>query len=140
MIAPVPYPINTYGATKHGTRSPFTGLTACTPSGTPSFVSASSWLASDATRARSTRGRTCSQVPASSASRCTAGCSTANTKNVTPHRVSGRVVKIVISSPVSSIVNVTSAPSERPIQFRCIVTTRSGQSTNSSTSSSNRCA
>jgi hypothetical protein len=49
-------------------------------------------------------------------------------------------VKIGISSPVSSIVNVTSAPSERPIQFRCIVTTRSGQSTRSSTSSSKRCA
>ena len=70
----------------------------------------------------------------------TSGCSTANTKNVTPHSVSGRVVKISTSSPVSSIVNVTVAPSERPIQFRCMVRTRSGQSVSSSMSSSSRWA
>ena len=32
MTAPVPYSISTYGATKAGTRSPFTGFTTWTPS------------------------------------------------------------------------------------------------------------
>ncbi len=58
MIAPVPYSISTYGATKHGTASPFTGLTACTPSGTPTFVSASSRCTSDVARSWSIKGDT----------------------------------------------------------------------------------
>ena len=45
-----------------------------------------------------------------------------------PKSVSGRVVKTGTSSSSSSTLKVTSAPSERPIQFRCIVSTRSGQS------------
>ena len=80
-----------------------------------------------ARRARSA-ARPRSSVPPSFASRSTAGCSTEKTKNVTPHSVSGRVVKTSISSPVSSIVKVTRAPSLRPIQLRCIVITRSGHS------------
>ena len=39
---------------------------------------------------------------------------------VTPHSVSGRVVKIGIGSP-ASVLKTTSAPSLRPIQLVCIV-------------------
>ncbi len=46
---------------------------------------------------------------------------------VTPHRVSGRVVKISRGSP-ASVWKTTCAPSERPIQRDCRVRTRSGQS------------
>src|SRR4030067_357276 len=56
MIAPVPYSMSTYGATKHGTFSPFTGFTACTPSATPSFVSAASRCSSGVARTSSSRG------------------------------------------------------------------------------------
>ena len=83
---------------------------------------------------------TSAEVPPASASFVTSGCSTANTKNVTPQSVSGRVVNTSTLSPVSAISNSTPAPSERPIQFRCMVMTRSGQSTNSSTSSRRRWA
>ncbi len=38
-----------------------------------------------------------------------------------------RVVKMRIFSPVSASVKSTSAPSERPIQLRCMASTRSGQ-------------
>ncbi len=37
---------------------------------------------------------------------------------VAPYRVSGRVVKTTMSSPVVAL-KVTSAPVERPIQFFC---------------------
>jgi hypothetical protein len=55
---------------------------------------------------------------------------------VTPHSVSGRVVNTVTFSPVSAISNSTSAPSERPIQLRCMVRTLSVQPSSSSMSSS----
>ena len=48
--------------------------------------------------------------------------------NVAPQTVSGRVVNTSIGSP-DSVRKTRSAPSERPIQLRCIVLTRSGQST-----------
>ena len=51
--------------------------------------------------------------------------------NVTPKIVSGRVVNTRIFSsltPGTSSLNATSTPSERPIQFRCIVVICSGQS------------
>ncbi len=52
---------------------------------------------------------------------------------VAPHKVSGRVVKTTMSCPPSpaapaSALNVTSAPSLRPIQLVCNVRMRSGQS------------
>ena len=62
-MAPVPYSIRTYGAAKHGTRSPFTGLMACTPSAKPSFVSASSRLASEFARAFSISGSSFPERP-----------------------------------------------------------------------------
>ncbi len=71
-------------------------------------------------------GCSCS-VP--STSRMTSGCSGAMTKNVAPKSVSGRVVNTGKSSPSSGHSKETSAPSERPIQLRCIVTTLCGQST-----------
>ena len=55
--------------------------------------------------------------------------------NVVPHSVSGRVVKTGISSP-ASVVNTTSAPSERPIQLVCITLTGSAQSIVEKSSSS----
>ena len=49
------------------------------------------------------------------------------TKKVAPYSVSGRVVNTVTGSSRPSTGNRISAPSERPIQFRCISSTRSGQ-------------
>ena len=49
--------------------------------------------------------------------------------------VSGRVVKTVMSSmPATGLssLNLTSAPSERPIQLFCMASTRSGQPPSSS--------
>ncbi len=51
---------------------------------------------------------------------------------VAPKSVSGRVVYTLRLSSESTIENFTSAPVERPIQFRCISFTPSGQSTVSS--------
>ena len=140
MTAPVPYSISTYGATNTGTFSPFTGFTAWTPRRMPSRLSACSRLVSGVACRASSIASASAAVPPASASFGTSGCSSAKTKNVTPHSVSGRVVKTSTSSPVSAISKVTLAPSERPIQLRCIVITRSGQSTSVSTSSSSRCA
>ena len=58
--------------------------------------------------------------------RSTSGCSGASTKKVAPKSVSGLVVKTGIVSPSSSSSNSTSAPSDRPIQWRWAATTRSG--------------
>ncbi len=139
MTAPVPYSISTYGATKTGTSSPFTGFTAWTPRGMPSRVSACSRLVRGVVRRVSSIASISGLAPPALASVGTSGCSAANTKNVTPHSVSGRVVKTSTASPVSAISNVTLAPCERPIQLRCIVITRSGHSSDSM-SSSRRCA
>ena len=54
--------------------------------------------------------------------------------------MSGRVVKTGSSSPEPWTVNVTRAPSERPIQLRCIVSTRSGHDSSVSISSSSASA
>ena len=59
--------------------------------------------------------------------------------NVTPKIVSGRVVNTRISfslTPGASSPNATSIPSERPIQFRCIVVTCWGHSIFEKSSSS----
>ena len=69
------------------------------------------------------------------------GASGATTKNVAPYKVSGRVVKTRTGSSRPSTAKSTQAPSERPIQFRCIVKMRSGQApSNSPMSSSSRWA
>ncbi len=119
-------------------RSSFTGFTALTPSGRPSREAAWSWDAVGFRCSRSRNSFTSAAVPPRSARDVTSSCSGAKTKNVTPHSVSGRVVNTVTSSPVSSMRNVTSAPSERPIQFRCWVSTRSVQPSSSCAMSSSR--
>ena len=107
-------------------RSPFTGLIAYLPRKTPVFgrsadcrsmsVSFRTWVryASSASR--------CSGVHTSAAS----GESAAMTKNVAPNSVSGRVVNTVTGSSRPSTTNSISAPSDLPIQLRCISSTRSG--------------
>ena len=77
--------------------------------------------------------RTCSRY-ASKSGRCPSAHSSdasaesaATTKNVAPNSVSGRVVNTVTGSSRPSIAKSTAAPVERPIQFRCMVSTRSGQ-------------
>ena len=57
-----------------------------------------------------------------------------------PNSVSGRVVKTGKSIGGSSQRKITSAPSERPIQLRCIVITRCGHDSSSLKSSSSRSA
>ena len=57
------------------------------------------------------------------------------TMKVAPNTVSGRVVNTSSDLPVS-MSNDNRAPSDRPIQLRCIDFTRSGQSTVSRPSSS----
>ena len=64
----------------------------------------------------------------------------ASTMKVAPHNVSGRVVKTSMLSLRPSIVKTTSAPSERPIQFRWIVLMWSDQPCSCSNPSSSRCA
>jgi hypothetical protein len=107
-------------------RSPFTGLIACLPRKTPVFGRSADW------RSMSVSLRTPVRY-ASSASRCSgvhtsaaSGESAAMTKNVAPYSVSGRVVNTVTGSSRPSMANSISAPSDLPIQFRCISSTRSG--------------
>jgi hypothetical protein len=80
--------------------------------------------------ARSSTGRApaCRAYSFASSLACpwTNGCSGARTKNVAPNSVSARVVKTATSSPVSSMRNRISAPSERPIQLRWIAFVFSG--------------
>lgn len=64
----------------------------------------------------------------------TSECSGLNTKNDVPKIVSGRVVKTSILLSVSSTLKDTFAPSERPIQLRCISLIDSGQSKSSKSS------
>ena len=73
----------------------------------------------------------------------TRGCSGEMTANVMPKEVSGRVVNTFSGStslralPSSSATaRPNSVPSERPIQWRCMTLTFSGQSTVSMSSSS----
>ena len=65
----------------------------------------------------------------------TSGCSGERTAYVAPNNVSGRVVNTVNDSLCPSMSNVISAPSERPIQFRCMSFRLSGQSSSSKSSS-----
>ncbi len=80
-------------------------------------------------------------------------CSGASSTKVAPKIVSMRVVKTSmfgasagpgppggVCTPEASSGNFTRAPSDRPIQFRCIVRTFSGHSVRRSVASSNSCA
>jgi len=122
MIAPVPYSMRTKFPTKSGTRSPLKGLTILIPVSIPSFS-----FSSDT---RSTRDwalrRSMKASTAGSVTRFRKGCSGAITMKVTPYTVSGRVVKMGKGVP-SSTVKLIMSPVERPIQFFCMVRTRSGQ-------------
>ena len=123
-------------------RSSFTGLTTSRPVNTPGLLALGVGALLDRLGERllhvllhlAARAR----VPATSRSR--SGCSGASTKNVAPNSVSGRVVKTGKSISGSSQWKTTSAPSERPIQLRCIVITRCGQDSSSLKSSSRRSA
>ena len=73
----------------------------------------------------------------------TRGCSGETTANVMPKEVSGRVVNTASGSTSlrafpspSAIGRPNSVPSERPIQWRCMTLTFSGQSTVSMSSRS----
>ena len=70
------------------------------------------------------------------------GCSAATATKVTPISVSARVLNTFSwrASPSSVYGNAIVTPSLRPIQFACIVRTRSGQPSSRSTSSSSSCA
>ena len=124
-----------------GISSPLTGLTTLRPSGTlvPSRPSLRRCLA-DSRATCLTYSRTSALVGGRATSRSSSGCSGASTKKVAPKSVSGRVVKTGKSRSSSSQRKVTSAPSERPIQLRCIVTTCSGQDSSRSKSASSRSA
>ena len=62
----------------------------------------------------------------------TRGCSGDNTIYVAPNNVSGLVVYTVILLFIESILKLTLAPSDLPIQFLCSSFTLSGQSKSSS--------
>ena len=67
-----------------------------------------------------------SRRPTPSRTSSTRPCSGASITNVAPKIVSMRVVNTSIESFAPWIGNLTRAPSDRPIQFRCIVSTFSG--------------
>jgi len=87
---------------------------------TPSFPPARS--AREVARARAAKAATspAAGVPATSSG--TSGCSAARLMKVTP-----RVVKTATAPARPSRGKRISAPGLRPIQFRCMVSTRSGQ-------------
>lgn len=60
----------------------------------------------------------------------------ASTMKVAPNRVSGRVVNTSICASCPTTGKRTLAPVDRPIQFRCIALTLSGQSSRSRSASS----
>ncbi len=115
MMAPVPYSMSTKFATHIGILSPVKGLKAYLSVKTPSLPSGSS------------DSRSISFFIAFSfVSSSTRGCFLARQTNVAPYSVSCLVVNIFTALPESTIAKSTSTPSLRPIQLRCIVTTRSG--------------
>ena len=134
ITAPVPYSPSTKLATQMGTCSPVNGLIAKRPVLNPSFSTSPvsralrSWRRNLAADARMAAGSA-----DSAASRSSSSCSGASRTNVAPKIVSMRVVNTSISAdpraPVGSTSgNRTRAPSDRPIQLRCMVSTFSGQS------------
>ncbi len=89
----------------------------------------------DLIRSTSSRSRVGSLEFASNSS--TSGCSGARNTAVQPKIVSTRVVKMRSGFHSSVTVKSTNVPVDFPIQFCCMVSTRSGQRTSSFMSSSN---
>ena len=134
ITAPVPYSPSTKFATQIGTCWPVKGFTANRPVLNPSFstspvsLALRSWRRNLAAAARIASGSGDSDARRSSIS-----CSGASSRNVAPKIVSIRVVNTSMSADTPVPVGSTSgkrtrAPSDRPIQLRCIVRTFSGQS------------
>ena len=134
ITAPVPYSPSTKLATQMGTCSPVNGLIASRPVLNPSFST------SPVRRALRScllnllfASRNASGSADSAAMRSTSSCSGASRTKVAPKMVSIRVVKTSMSPAPpapdrSTRGNLTRAPTERPIQFRCMVRTFSGHS------------
>ena len=135
---PVPYSISTKLAIQTGNVAPsMKGCRTRKPVSKPRF-SACSIAASEVPAERHS-----AMKPAAPGSRAAAaaasGCSAATARKLMPKSVSGRVVKTSTSGMPStgcSSAKRTRAPSLRPIQFACIVRTRSGQRSNPSSASS----
>ena len=119
-----------------GSGSSLTGLIAYRPLKTPVFgrsVACRSISEADLVFSRyASNSARCSSVT-SSAAREASG---ATTKKVAPYRVSGRVVKTRTGSSRPSTRKSTHAPDDRPIQLRCMASTRSGHLPSSGSMSS----
>ncbi len=102
-----------------------TGWRQKAPVATPSLPSARSAREVARTRAEKAATSWAAGVPATSSG--TSGCSAARLMKVTPKSVSARVVKTATAPARPSRGKRISAPGLRPIQFRCMVSTRSGQ-------------
>ena len=89
---------------------------------TPDFVLASSVRSrSDFLAAASTYSSTAARASAVTLADDTSGCSGATTTYVAPKSVSARVVYTSTTSPsLPATLNATVAPSDRPIQLRCM--------------------
>jgi hypothetical protein len=114
---------------KSGISFPVKGLTARALRRIPRFGrSAAMRSISDSRLTSCLKAMIRARSRSSVASVSTSGCSGASTAYVMPNDVSGRVVKIVTNRSVRpAIGRSNSAPSLFPIQFLCMVNTRSGQ-------------
>ena len=113
---------------KMGTSLPLTGLMANLPVNTPVFSPSARRSISDSRAALAMYSRASSSCSVPEIRSCTSGCSGASTQNVMPKMVSGRVVNTSNDATKSLIGILNRAPADRPIQFLCMVRTRSGQS------------
>ena len=108
------------------------------PVSTPTFFKSASMRAREAEALmRSTSWRSFSGDLELPTIFSTSGCSAARKTAVQPKIVSTRVVKMRTGFQRSLMVKSTNVPVDLPIQFFCMVSTRSGQRTNSFMSSSN---
>ena len=136
MTAPVPYSPSTKFATQIGTCSPVNGLIATRPVSKPSFSTSPRQP-----RAAILRAGTGRAAPRSAAGSADFGREALDQRVLGREQDEGRAVDRVDArredldvastrrSPIASTSgNRTRAPSDRPIQFRCIVRTFSGQS------------
>ena len=145
MTAPVPYSPSTKLATQIGTCSPLNGFIAWKPVKNPSFSASPETRAMrSCVRNRVASARIRSPSDDAPANISTSGCSGATRTNVAPKMVSMRVVNTSMSAGApagaSGSPKRTRAPSDRPIQFRCIVRTLSGQWVSVSSAASNSSA
>ena len=124
---------------------PVNGFTTRDPVATPRLSSEPSVESRSISERPATEARKASTVALSLSvvNSSTRGCSGEMTANVMPNDVSGRVVKTARGATSSradpsalDIGRPNSAPSDRPIQWRCMTLTFSGQSTLSMSSRS----